>query len=78
MISCFITNLNMKRLHCNLKKILRTRRIKQIELSLNTSICENTISKLCNDRLTGGISSSVIEKLCDFLEIDLGDLFELR
>ncbi len=68
----------MKQLHCNLKKILRIKRIKQIELSCQTGINRNTISKLCLDNISGGIHTPTIEKLCDYLQIELGDLLELR
>ncbi len=68
----------MKKLHCNLKSILRDRRVKQIEVCRETDISPNTISKLCCNHLHGGIHTQTIEKLCDYLEIELCDLLELR
>ncbi|MCG6202882.1 helix-turn-helix domain-containing protein [Psychromonas antarctica] len=63
-------------IRCNLSKILGEKRIKVAELARETGVNKNTIHRLYNETATR-IDIEVIEKLCCFLEVGIGELFEI-
>lgn len=63
-------------IRCNLSKILGQKRIKVAELARETGVNKNTIHRLYNETATR-IDIEVIEKLCCYLEVDIGELFEI-
>lgn len=63
-------------IRCNLSKILGEKRIKVAELARETGVNKNTIHRLYNETATR-IDIEVIEKLCNYLEIEIGELFEI-
>lgn len=62
---------------CHLSRILGERKQKIAEVSRETGINRNTLHRLYNETATR-IELDVIEQLCRYLEIEVGELFELQ
>lgn len=62
-------------IRCNLSRILGEKRIKVAELAREIDINKNTIHRLYNETATR-IDIEVIDKICIYLDIDVGELFE--
>ena len=60
---------------CNLSRILGEKRIKVAELAREIDVNKNTIHRLYNETATR-IDIEVIDKICIYLDIDVGELFE--
>jgi len=63
-------------IRCNLSRILGEKRLKVAEVARDTGINKNTIHRLYNESVTR-IDIEVIDVLCRYLDIQIGDLFEL-
>jgi len=61
---------------CNLSEILGRKKLKISELSRDTGINRGTLDRLYYDTAQR-VELDVIEKLCDYLECSLEDLFTL-
>lgn len=61
---------------CNLSRILGERKQKIAEVSRDTGINRNTLHRLYNETATR-VDLEVIETLCRYLEIEVGELFEV-
>ncbi|MCL1091924.1 helix-turn-helix transcriptional regulator [Shewanella profunda] len=61
---------------CHLSRILGERKQKIAEVSRDTGINRNTLHRLYNETATR-VELDVIEVLCKYLDIQVGDLFEL-
>lgn len=62
---------------CNLPVLLAERRMKVSDLIRGTGINKTTLHKLYNGDLTR-IDFETINRICDFLDIDVGDLFSFK
>ena len=62
---------------CNLPILLAERRMKVSDLIRGTGINKTTLHKLYNDELTR-IDFETINRICDFLDIDVGDLLSFK
>lgn len=62
---------------CHLSRILGERKQKIAEVSRETGINRNTLHRLYNETATR-VELDVIEQLCRYLEIEVGELFELE
>ena len=60
---------------CYLSIIMGEKRIKISEVAKATGINRGTLSRLYNETATR-VDLEVIDKLCDYLDIKLDDLFE--
>ena len=61
---------------CHLSKILGERKQKISEVSRETGINKNTLHRLYNESATR-VELEVIDQLCQYLNIQVGDLFEV-
>ena len=61
---------------CHLSKLMGERKVNIADIARATSLHRNTISLLYKETATR-IDLAAIEKLCEFLECDVGDLFEI-
>lgn len=61
---------------CHLSRILGERKQKIAEVARETGINRNTLHRLYNETATR-VELEVIEQLCRYLEIEVGELFEL-
>lgn len=61
---------------CHLSKILGVRKQKIAEVARETGINRNTLHRLYNETATR-VELEVIEQLCRYLDIQVGELFEL-
>ncbi len=59
----------------NLAKLLFEKDMKQSDLSRKTGIRANTINDLCNE-ISNSVKFVHIDKICNVLECNIGDLFE--
>lgn len=67
----------MRKLICKLPELrARHGRLSIQEVSRRTGIAASTLSKIETGK-TKGIDFETIEKLCDFFQAGLGDMFEL-
>ena len=62
---------------CHLSRILGERKLKVAEVARETGINRNTLHRLYNETATR-IELDAIETLCRYLQIQLGELFELE
>jgi len=60
---------------CNLSRILGEKRLKISEVSRATNINRNTLTRLYKDTATR-IETQVIDQLCIYLDVTIGELFE--
>lgn len=63
-------------LKCNLSTIMGAKRLKISDVSEGTGINRGTITRLFHETYER-VDKEVIEKLCVFLEVEVGDLFQL-
>jgi len=61
---------------CHLSRILGERKLKVSEVARDTEINRNTLHRLYNETATR-VDLEVIEQLCRYLQIGVGDLFEV-
>ena len=61
----------------NLAVLLAERKLKVADLVRSTGINKSTLHKLYNDESVR-IDFETIDKLCEFLEVNVGDLFEYK
>ena len=59
----------------HLSKILGQKRMKVAELARRTGISRRGLDKIYHEE-TGGINFEVLEKLCEVLEVSVGELLE--
>ena len=59
----------------NLSRILGEKRIKMSELQKMAELSKRTVLRLYHNQ-TSNISFDTIDKICEALEISIGDLFE--
>ena len=59
----------------HLSKILGQKRMKVAELARRTGISRRGLDKIYHEE-TGGIKFEVLEKLCEVLDVSVGDLLE--
>ena len=60
---------------CHLSTLMGMRKLKIIDVATETGLHRNTVSALYNERAER-IEAEAIEKLCQFFECKVGDLFE--
>jgi len=60
---------------CNLSRILGERRIKMAELAKRAGLAPNTVLALYHERAKG-VTFEVMDKICEALGCQPGDLFE--
>lgn len=60
---------------CNLSRIMGERRLKIADVARDTGINRGTITRIYNETATR-IEVEAIDKLCDYLDIDVGELYE--
>ncbi len=73
--SVFRWELGEKMIKCYLSIIMGEKRIKISDVAKGTGINRGTISRLYNETATR-IDLEVVDKLCDYLDVSLDDLFE--
>ncbi|WP_278453486.1 helix-turn-helix domain-containing protein [Stutzerimonas kunmingensis] len=61
---------------CHLSRILGERKQKIAEVARDTGINKNTLHRLYNESATR-VELEVIDQLCRYLDIQVGDLFEV-
>ncbi|MDD4202364.1 MAG: helix-turn-helix transcriptional regulator [Candidatus Omnitrophica bacterium] len=61
----------------HLSKLLGERKLRASEVAKQTGINKNTLSALYNEKVSG-IKFDTLEKLCKFLECEVGDLVEFK
>ena len=62
---------------CNLSRILGEKRLKVSDVARDTDINRGTITRLYNDTATR-VELDVIETLCKYLNVDIGELLEIQ
>ena len=63
-------------LKCNLSKIMGEKRLKIADVSRDTEINRGTITRMYHEEATR-VDLDVIEKLCLYLEVGVGELYEI-
>ena len=63
-------------LKCNLSKIMGEKRLKIADVARDTGINRGTITRIYNEEATR-IELEVVEKLCEYLEIGVGELYDI-
>mgnify|MGYP000524719257 FL=1 len=63
-------------LKCNLSKIMGEKRLKIADVARDTGINRGTITRIYNEEATR-IELDVVENLCKYLEISVGELYEI-
>ncbi len=61
---------------CNLSRIMGEKRLKIADVSKDTDINRGTITRMYNEEATR-VDLEVVEKLCLYLDIEVGDLYEI-
>ncbi|MDX1282959.1 helix-turn-helix transcriptional regulator [Shewanella colwelliana] len=64
-------------LKCNLSRILGEKRLKVADVARDTDINRGTITRLYNETATR-VELDVIEKLCKYLDVEIGELLEIQ
>ncbi|WP_318518017.1 helix-turn-helix domain-containing protein [Photobacterium leiognathi] len=62
---------------CHLSKLMGEKKLKISDISRDTGINRGTITRLYNETATR-VDLEVIEQLCDYLDITVGELFEIQ
>ena len=62
-------------LKCHLSKIMGEKRLKIADVARDTGINRGTVTRLYNEEATR-VELEVIEKLCAYLDVEVGQLFE--
>ena len=60
---------------CNLSRIMGERRLKIADVARDTGINRGTITRIYNETATR-VELEAIEQLCDYLDIEVGELYE--
>lgn len=63
-------------LKCHLSTLMGERRLKIADVARDTEINRGTITRMYHEEATR-VDLEVIEKLCRYLEIDVGELYEV-
>lgn len=61
---------------CNLSTIMGERRLKIADVARDTSINRGTITRMYHEEATR-VDLDVIETLCRYFEIEVGDLYQI-
>lgn len=61
-------------IHCRLSTVLGERRLKQLDVVRATGLAKATVGALYHDKVKK-VDYDVVNKLCAFLGVDVGDLF---
>ncbi len=61
---------------CHLSRILGERRLKIADVARDTGINRGTLTRMYNETAER-VELTVVEKLCIYLEIELGELYSL-
>ncbi|WP_406734604.1 helix-turn-helix transcriptional regulator [Vibrio scophthalmi] len=64
-------------LKCHLSKIMGEKRLKIADIARDTGINRGTITRLYNETATR-VELDVVDALCGYLEISVGELFERK
>ena len=64
-------------MRCHLGRILGEKKLKIAEVSRDTDINKNTLHRLYKEEATR-VELDVVEKLCNYLDIKIDQLFELE
>lgn len=64
-------------LKCHLSKIMGEKRLKIADVARDTGINRGTITRLYNEDATR-VELEVIENLCGYLDVGVGELFEYQ
>ena len=64
-------------LKCHLSKLMGEKRLKISDISRDTGINRGTLTRLYNETATR-VDLDVIEQLCNYLDIPVGELFEVQ
>lgn len=67
----------MKRMKCRLRVLMAEREMTQGQLREALGLGTHTVSKLYNNRFDR-VDRETIEKLCDYFEVEIGELFVLK
>ena len=63
-------------LKCNLSKIMGEKRLKIADVARETEVNRGTITRMYHEEATR-VDLDVIERLCRYLEIEVGELYEI-
>lgn len=61
---------------CYFSRILGDKKLKVAEVARDTGINKNTLHRLYNETATR-VDLEVIEQLCRYLDVEIGELFEI-
>ena len=61
---------------CHLSTIMGERRLKIADISRDTGINRGTITRMYHEEATR-VDLDIVETLCTYLKVDIGDLYEL-
>ena len=64
-------------MRCHLSKILGEKKLKAAEVERKTGINRNTLHRLYYETATR-VDLEVIETLCHYLDVEIGELFEVE
>ncbi|WP_247663573.1 helix-turn-helix transcriptional regulator [Shewanella sp. MMG014] len=64
-------------LKCNLSRILGEKRLKVSDVARDTDINRGTITRLYNETATR-VELDVLETLCKYLDVEIGELLEIQ
>lgn len=64
-------------IRCRLSVVLGEKKLKVAEVARETGVNKNTIHRLYNETATR-IDLEAIEKLCRYLDVEVGDMFVLE
>ncbi|QGS49001.1 helix-turn-helix domain-containing protein [Shewanella putrefaciens] len=62
---------------CHFSRILGEKKLKVAEVARETGINKNTLHRLYNETATR-VELDVIEKLCKYLDVEIGELLEIQ
>ncbi|WP_318643937.1 helix-turn-helix transcriptional regulator [Shewanella sp. WPAGA9] len=62
---------------CNLSRILGEKRLKVSDVARDTDINRGTITRLYNETATR-VELDVLETLCKYLDVEIGELLEVQ
>lgn len=71
----------MKTMYCNLAVLMAKQDPPKMQYQVAEALgaSKSTINKLYHGRpFNGRVDSEIVEKLCDYFNCEIGDLFELR
>nr|WP_041395315.1 helix-turn-helix transcriptional regulator [Photobacterium profundum] len=62
-------------LKCHLSRIMGEKRLKISDVARDTGVNRGTVTRLYNETATR-VELEVIDKLCEYLNVEVGELFE--